>query len=113
VDLTGSLDVVATAVIAWLAMPDNKKWLAICDNYDNPRIPGNSDPAAVDICGLLPEAYQDSMIVPTRSSLLRADLSMPVRKFTEAKESVEILASMSGRAISVDDKNIPPQSIQH
>lgn len=86
VDLTSSLDEVATSLMAWLSTPDNTRWLAICDNYDNPRVPGNSDPGAVDIRQFLPEAYQGSVIITTRSSQVKMGPNMPVRKLTEARK---------------------------
>jgi len=55
------------AVKAWLSMPGNTRWLLIYDNYDNPRIPNYEDPASIDISEYLPEAYQGSVVVTTRS----------------------------------------------
>lgn len=104
VDLGGSADEATTAVLAWLGMPENTRWLAICDNYDNPKISSNEDPAAVDIRDFLPEAYQGSVIVTTRSSQLRMGLSMPMRKLTRVEESVEILSSMSRRPLSAEGR---------
>nr|POF19932.1 vegetative incompatibility protein het-e-1 [Quercus suber] len=54
-----NLDEVVTAVKAWLSMPMNTRWLMVCDNYDNPKLTGNHDPAALDLRLFLPEAHQD------------------------------------------------------
>ena len=112
IDMDGNLDDVAEAVKAWLGMSDNTRWLAIYDNYDNPRVPGNNDPAAVDIRKFLPNAYQGSVIVTTRSAQIRIGQALPVRKLTRAQESVEILSSMSRRALSADGKCVMYASVQ-
>src|SRR6202000_748511 len=60
VDIKENIDKVIDAVKVWLCPPDNTGWLMIYDNYDNPKLTGNTDPAAVDICKYLPESYQGS-----------------------------------------------------
>jgi AAA+ ATPase superfamily predicted ATPase len=52
-----NLDNVIDAVKAWLGLPYNTRWLVIYDNYDNPKLVSNKDPAAVDITKFLPEVY--------------------------------------------------------
>ena len=68
VDIKENLDEAIDAVKEWLSLPNNTRWLMIYDNYDNPRFAGNTDPAAVDIRKYLPESYQGSVIITTRSS---------------------------------------------
>ena len=68
VDINENLDEVVNAVKAWLSLPNNIRWLMIYDNYDNPKLPGKTDPAAVDIRMFLPESYQGSIIIITRLS---------------------------------------------
>lgn len=110
-ELNSGLDDVAAAVMAWLGMPDNTRWLAICDNYDNPRVPSNSDPAAVDIRRFLPEAYQGSVIVTTRSSQVSMGSRMPIQKLTQVQDSVEILSNVSRRAFAADGEYVSDHSI--
>jgi hypothetical protein len=55
------------AVKRWLEHAKNTQWLMVFDNYDNPKVPGNADPGAVDIRQFLPEAHHGSVIVTTRS----------------------------------------------
>jgi hypothetical protein len=57
VDVKENLDEVIDAVKAWLSLLNNTRWLIIYNNYDNPKLPDNADPAAVDICKFLPESY--------------------------------------------------------
>ncbi|TKA63500.1 hypothetical protein B0A55_11221 [Friedmanniomyces simplex] len=90
-DLTGSLDEIVDAVLAWLGDSDNRRWLAIYDNYDNPRVPGNNDPDAVDIHRFLPDAYQGSVIITTRSSQVKHGQKISVRKLKSTQDSVDIL----------------------
>jgi hypothetical protein len=98
------LEDIVEAVKSWLSEADNSRWLAIYDNYDNPRVPGNNDPAAVDIRKFLPDAYQGSVIITTRSPQVKFSRSILVRKLTHARESVDILSSMSRRELSVDGR---------
>ncbi|EHK95976.1 putative Vegetative incompatibility protein HET-E-1 [Glarea lozoyensis 74030] len=79
-DTNESLDEVVDAVKAWLSRPNNSRWLMIFDNYDNPKLPRNSDPAAVNIRKFFPESYQGSIIITTRSSQVRIGHSIQIRK---------------------------------
>jgi len=97
VDAKGDLDEVVDAVKAWLSLPNNTRWLMIYDNYDNPKSPGNRDPAVVDIQKFLPESYQGSVIVTTRSSQVKIGYTIHVGKFEDVSDSLEILSSTSGR----------------
>jgi hypothetical protein len=96
-DTTENLDEVVDAVKAWLSLPNNTRWLMIYDNYDNPKLPGNTDPAAVDIRKFLPELYQGSIIITTRSSQVRFGHPIQIRKFRDVRDSLEILSNASRR----------------
>nr|POF13758.1 vegetative incompatibility protein het-e-1 [Quercus suber] len=95
-DLDQNLDDVVDAVKAWLSVPGNTRWLMICDNYDNPKVPGNTDPAAFDLHPFLPEAYQGVIIVTTRSSHVTGRY-MHVAKLDNVQDGLTILAKSSGR----------------
>ncbi|KAF8853548.1 HET-domain-containing protein [Acephala macrosclerotiorum] len=97
VDANKNLDEVADAVKTWLSLPNNTRWLMIYDNYDNPKLPGNTDPAAVDIREFLPESYQGSIIITTRSSQVRIGHSIQIRKLGVMHDSLEILSNASRR----------------
>jgi hypothetical protein len=97
VDVKGDLDEVVSAVKAWLSLPNNTRWLMIYDNYDNPKLPGNRDSAAVDIQKFLPESYQGSVIITTRLSQVKIGHLIHVGKLEDVSDSLEILSSTSGR----------------
>jgi hypothetical protein len=97
VDVKGDLDEVVSAVKAWLSLPNNTQWLMIYDNYDNPKLPGNRDSAAVDIRKFLPQSYQGSVIITTRSSQVKIGHLIHVGNLEDASDSLEILSSTSGR----------------
>ncbi|KAH8587304.1 P-loop containing nucleoside triphosphate hydrolase protein [Bisporella sp. PMI_857] len=103
IDFNENLDRVVDAVKAWLSLPDHTRWLLIYDNYDNPKIAGNRDPAAVDIELFLPEAYQGSVIVTTRSSQVDIGYPFHLRKLSNVQESLEILSYTSRREGLVND----------
>jgi hypothetical protein len=91
------LDGLIHAVKAWLSLPDNTRWLMIYDNYDNPKVPGNNDPTMVDIRKYLPETYQGSIIITTRSSQVKIGHAIKIRKLRNIDDSLEILSTTSGR----------------
>ena len=105
-DLTGNLEDIVDAVKSWLSEADNRRWLTIYDNYDNPKVQGNSDPSAVDVREFLPDAHQGSVIITTRSAQVRLGRSIQVRKLADAHESADILSSMARRELSVEGKYI-------
>jgi hypothetical protein len=92
-----SLDEVVDAVKRWLGHPKNTQWLLIYDNYDNPKLPGNNHPAAVDIRGFLPEAYHGSVIITTRSSQVKIGNRIHVTKLLNMSDNLQILADSSQR----------------
>jgi len=69
----------------------------VYDNYDNPKLPGNTDRAAVDIHQFLPESYHGSIIITTRSSQVKIGHRIRVGKLKDVQESLEILSNASGR----------------
>jgi hypothetical protein len=105
-DTDENLDEVVDAVKAWLSLPDNTRWLMIYDNYDNPRLSGNTDPAAVDIRQFLPESYQRSIIITTQSSQVRFGHPIQLRKLENVRDSLEILSNASRRTGLISGKDV-------
>ncbi|KAH6673053.1 hypothetical protein B0J14DRAFT_654782 [Halenospora varia] len=97
VDTNENLDEVVGSVKAWLSLPNNTRWLMIYDNYDNPKLPRNTDPAAVDIRSFLPESYQGSIIITTRSSQVGFGYPIQIRKLKDIRDSLKILSNASRR----------------
>ncbi|KAH7410619.1 hypothetical protein BKA64DRAFT_638282 [Cadophora sp. MPI-SDFR-AT-0126] len=92
-----NLDEVVESVKAWLSLPNNTRWLMIYDNYDNPKLPGKTNPIVVDIRKFLPESYQGSVIITTRSSEVRLGYLMQIQKLKNIRDSLEILLTVSRR----------------
>lgn len=99
-----NLDEVIDAVKAWLGLPSNTRWLMIYDNYDNPKLASNKDPAAVDITKFLPEVYQGSVLVTTRSSQVQIGRLIHVTKLKDLHDSLQILSNVSHRGGVMDSK---------
>ncbi len=97
VDTNQNLDEVVDAVKAWLSLLNNTRWLMIYDNYDNPKVAGNADPAALDIRKFLPESYQGSIIITARSSQVGFGHPIQIRKLGNVCDSLQILSSVSRR----------------
>jgi len=97
VDLEGNPEKVVDAVKLWLGVSKNTRWLLIYDNYDNPKFPGNTDIAAVDIRPFLPECDHGSVVITTRSSQVTLGRRIQVHKLQDVWESLEILSNTSRR----------------
>ena len=91
------LDEVVVAAKRWLEHSKNTRWLMVFDNYDNPKLPNNADPYAVDIQSFLPEAYHGSIIVTTRSSQVTIGRRIEVRKLENIRDCLQILCDASRR----------------
>ena len=104
VDIEENLDGVIDAVKEWLSLANNTRWLMIYDNYDNPKLPDNTDPAAVDIHKFFPESYQGSVIITTRSSQVKIGHAIRIRKLEDVRDSVKILSNASRREGLIDGK---------
>ncbi|KAI1739644.1 hypothetical protein F4680DRAFT_131809 [Xylaria scruposa] len=89
-------DEVVNAVKSWLSLPCNTRWLLVYDNYDNPRLGSDTDDTGIDISRFLPEAYQGSVIVTTRSPQVDLGHMIRIRKFESMNDGLQILATTSG-----------------
>ena len=79
----------------------------IYDNYDNPKLPGNTDPAALDIRKFLPESYQGAVIITTRSSQVKIGHQIQIRKLESVHDSLEILSNTSRREGLMNGEDYP------
>jgi len=100
-DLKGDLGDVVEVAKQWLSLPKNTGWLIVYDNYDNPKVPDNTDPEAVDIQEFLPEAYHGKIIITTRSAKVKMGRRINVRKMSNVEDSLKILSYTSGRGSAV------------
>ncbi|KAH8668244.1 hypothetical protein BGZ60DRAFT_376348 [Tricladium varicosporioides] len=105
VDMKENLDEIIDAVKGWLSLPNNTRWLIIYDNYDNPKIAGNADPAAVNIHKFLPESDQGSVIITTRSPQVKIGHPIQIQKLGDIKDGLAILSTISRREGLLDDSN--------
>ena len=92
-------DQVVALIKQWLSKRGNTQWILVFDNVDNPKLPGISDPQAYDIELYFPEVHQGSILITTRSPCLKIGevIIIPVKKLLDVQESINILASTSGR----------------
>ena len=104
VDIKENLDGVIDAVKEWLSLPNNTRWLMIYDNYDNPKLPGNTDPAAVNIRKFFPESYQGSVIITTRWSQVEIGHPIRIRKLDDMLDGIKILSNASRREGLINGK---------
>jgi hypothetical protein len=83
----------------WLSLPDNDKWLVVYDDYNDPRLPGMDSPTGYDIHDFFPHRAHGSILITTRSPRLMYAKQLRLNKL-DYVESLRILATRSGRAIS-------------
>lgn len=100
-----NLDEVIDVVKRWLDHPKNNRWLLVFDNYDNPKVSGNTDQAAIDVRRFLPEAYHGSIIITTRSSKVNVGHRIRVGKLKDLRDSLQILSDASHRDGVMDGKS--------
>lgn len=91
------LEEVVDAVKRWLEHPKNTGWLMVLDNYDRPKIPGETDATSFDIRRFLPEVYHGSIIVTTRSSQINLGHRIRVGKLKDVRDGLQILCDASRR----------------
>ncbi|KAL9615789.1 MAG: hypothetical protein Q9160_009258 [Pyrenula sp. 1 TL-2023] len=93
------LNQVVYMVKAWLDLQKNAHWLIIYDNYDNPRIRGNTDSSAVDIRQFLPVSNHGSIIITTRS----AQVSQGHRRkdIVEEPAATELVKELDGLPLAL------------
>lgn len=108
---TMDLDKVIDAVKSWLSLPRNSRWLMVYDNYDTPRVSGSTDPTAIDIRKFLPESYQGSVIVTTRSAQVKIGNQIQITKLRNVSDSLEMLSSTSNRKGLADSRFITYQYV--
>lgn len=97
-------DDVINVVKAWLSLLNNTRWLLIFDNYDNPKLPGNTNDAALNIDEFLPESYQGSVIITTRSLRVESGSPIPLKKMEDIRDGLRILSNNSKRCIQETGK---------
>uniref|UniRef100_A0ACC1R8X0 Uncharacterized protein n=1 Tax=Lecanicillium saksenae TaxID=468837 RepID=A0ACC1R8X0_9HYPO len=105
------------AVKRWLDEPRNNRWLLIYDNYDHPKMGGEtgegpvgdagnldgsnetdqSAPEGYDIRQCFPDTDHGAVIVTTRSSIVQIGELLRLQKLRKIEDSLRILESTSGR----------------
>ena len=99
------LDAAVSAVKLWLGQAKNMRWLLVFDNYDNPKVPGNTGRSVVDIQQFLPEAHHGSVVVTTRSSKVNVGRRLQVGKIKDVHDSLQILSNASRRRGVMDGQS--------
>ncbi|KAL8855252.1 MAG: hypothetical protein Q9178_008094 [Gyalolechia marmorata] len=86
----------------WLSHAENKTWLLMLDNYDDPRLPGIRSSTGYDIRLFFPYSIQGSILITTRSSRLTFAKSVRLNKFDDLNLSLAVLTRRSGRQAHED-----------
>jgi hypothetical protein len=75
----------------------------IFDNVDNSKLSEIQDSQAYDIKSYFSKAHQEFILIITRSSRLRFDKIVSIKKILDIRDSIEILISTSERSLSDQD----------
>ena len=67
------------------------------DNYDTPKVLGNTGRSVVYIQQFLPEAHHGSVVVTTRSSKVNLGRRLQVGKIKDVHDSLQFLSNASRR----------------
>ncbi|KAL9626500.1 MAG: hypothetical protein Q9204_007251, partial [Flavoplaca sp. TL-2023a] len=86
----------------WLSQAENKTWLLMFDNYDDPRLPGIRSSTAYDIRAFFPYATQGSILITTRSPRITFAKLIRLKKFHDLNQSLAVLTRRSSRQAHED-----------
>ncbi|KAL8810118.1 MAG: hypothetical protein Q9223_007818 [Gallowayella weberi] len=81
----------------WLSQAENKTWLLIFDNYDDPSLPGIRSSTGYDVRNFFPYSTQGSILITTRSSRITFARSVRLNKLDDFNLSLALLSRRSGR----------------
>jgi hypothetical protein len=76
----------------------------VYDNYNNPKVRGNTDPTTLNLGRFLPEADYGSIVVITRSAQVKLGPRLRVEKLENIRDSLKILSHTSGRGNTRDNE---------
>lgn len=127
------LDETMKAVKRWLDEPMNDRWLVVYDNYDNPLLGNQKGKSrndvscieadahsdddgdlarAFDLREFLPDTDHGAIVVTTRSSMVKLGQTVHLRKLDDINDSLEVLASVSGREDLKQGENLAYTPVQ-
>ncbi|KAL8976675.1 MAG: hypothetical protein Q9205_007369, partial [Flavoplaca limonia] len=86
----------------WLSQAENKTWLLMFDNYDDPQLPGICSSTVYNIRTFSPYSTQGSILITTRSSRITFAKLMSLNKFVNLNQSLAVLVRRSGRQAHED-----------
>ena len=92
----GDVEAEARAVLRWLALPGNRRWLMIVDNVDREYSRGDENPLAYDIQSFLPPADHEYIMITSRlPSFGEIGISREVKRLN-AEQALELVCDRSG-----------------
>lgn len=90
------IDAEAKAVLEWLALRGNRRWLMIVDNVDRKYTLDAEDPQAYDMQSFLPGADHGSILITTRLISLGEIGHSTNMKELDLEQALELLSNRSG-----------------
>lgn len=91
----------------WFSHPENRSWLLIFDNLDNPKVSGDNDPSSLDVREYFPYRSQGSILITTRSRKITFAKQLPLRKLETLEQGLKILSVRSGQTYTGGRFTIP------
>lgn len=87
-EVSGSMTIIKDAFKKWLSLRDNRRWLLILDNYDNPE--------GLDIAEVLPMSASGSVIMTTRTRDLESYQTAVEVGEMDDETGIDLLLKMTG-----------------
>lgn len=98
----------AAALLRWLSLEGNHRWLMVFDNVDRDVRPGEEDPQAFEVTSFLPPADHGSILITSRlASLGEMGQATEVGRL-ELDQALELLRHRSGLPASGNGRNSLP-----
>lgn len=102
----------AKAVLQWLTLGENRRWLMIVDNADREYSLNTEDPQAYDIQSFLPGADHGSLLITTRlRSLGEIGHSTEMQRL-DLEQALELLSNRSGLPRDAKGMGYPSTSLR-
>ena len=81
----------------WISKAENREWLLIFDNNDEPLIKGRESEDSYDLGQYLPHAFQGSILITTRSERVQYGNTVHLKSLDPEGEGLDALLTRANR----------------
>lgn len=95
-----STNAIVQAVLTWLSIPSNQRWLLIMDNVDRDHMASEADPLAYDVMEFCPKADHGNILITSRLSTLKTPQDSLSLGQVDATQGRAIFEACCGESLS-------------